>query len=483
MDSDDSFLPDAFHEMLARFGTQIEYSECSPEGCVNLARTEVANEDLADLVCYPGFAKLNLAHTGISDIGLRFIGELTSLEQLSLEGTRITDAGLVEIAGLSNLDWLHIGDSWMGFPGKRPVPASDVPREMQIGNDALGFLTGLRSLDTLFLTGTRVTDVGVLKHIPDLQAVQKLGLDLLDITDQGLFALHSMPSLRSISLAHTGVSDDGIVELVRQSLSVEKLTLGNTAVSDTALAQLSDLAQITKLALFDTGITNRGLESISHLPNLSSLNLDRTSVTDAGITHLARLVAMQKLSLNRTTITDRSLAEVSNLEIHTLSASFTAVTDKGMSAVCRLQSLQDLSLDGNNITDVGLRILSEGTNRRSLYRTEVTNSGLSVLARMPLECLCLSVSIDDVGIRNLSQIATLSQLSLRSIDVSSLDGFSRLTELVWLTIMHGTVIDLSPLMKLSNLKVLTYHAEGIQASEVARLRRALPQCQIDISIS
>ena len=43
-------LPDAARQTLARFGSQIEYTEREPNGIVNFTKSEVANDDLRHLI-------------------------------------------------------------------------------------------------------------------------------------------------------------------------------------------------------------------------------------------------------------------------------------------------------------------------------------------------------------------------------------------------------------------------------------------------
>ncbi|MEK6236684.1 MAG: hypothetical protein N2C14_18405 [Planctomycetales bacterium] len=104
----ESRFPDAADQMLARLGGHVEYSDRDPNGLVNLTRSKVADEDLRDLVFYPGFDALNLDKTLISDVGLKFIGGMSNLEGLQLYDTVISDHGLKELLGLSRLERLDI---------------------------------------------------------------------------------------------------------------------------------------------------------------------------------------------------------------------------------------------------------------------------------------------------------------------------------------------------------------------------------------
>ena len=102
-------IPDAARQMLARFGCQIEYTEREPDGLVDLASSEVCNDDLQHLIYYPGFEALNLDKTDISDAGLRFIGEISSLQSVRLYDTLVSNSGLTNLQGLSKLEYLDVG--------------------------------------------------------------------------------------------------------------------------------------------------------------------------------------------------------------------------------------------------------------------------------------------------------------------------------------------------------------------------------------
>ncbi|QDU13073.1 Leucine Rich repeats (2 copies) [Gimesia maris] len=154
-------LPEEASQMLARLGSQIEYTANEPNGLVNLMNSEVANEDLRHLIFYPGFEALILDNTSISDAGLNFIGEMRNLERVGLYDTLVSDDGLKPLLKLSKLEKLNIACAPGCLPpGLRPVPAANVRRN-QITDRGLGYLTELSSLRSLNLQATRVTDAGL----------------------------------------------------------------------------------------------------------------------------------------------------------------------------------------------------------------------------------------------------------------------------------------------------------------------------------
>ena len=72
-------------------------------------------------------------------------------------------------------------------------------------------LRGLKNLQSLYLSGTEITDDG-LKHLSDLTDLQVLSLSNTRITDDGLNHLRGLKNLHylSLSLRTTRVTHDGV---------------------------------------------------------------------------------------------------------------------------------------------------------------------------------------------------------------------------------------------------------------------------------
>ena len=77
------------------------------------------------------------------------------------------------------------------------------------GDAELGRIVGLRSSRTeLYLTGTGVTDVGLI-HLEGLTDLRELYLSDTAVTDAGLVHLEGLTSLQHLSLSDTAVTDAG----------------------------------------------------------------------------------------------------------------------------------------------------------------------------------------------------------------------------------------------------------------------------------
>jgi hypothetical protein len=473
-------LPEEANQMLARLGSQIEYTANEPHGLVNLTNSEVTNEDLRHLVFYPGFEALLLDYTNISDAGLDFIGEMRNLERVGLYDSLVSDDGLKPLLKLSKLEKLNIACAPGCFPlGLRPVPAANVRRN-QITDRGLGYLTELISLRRLNLQATRVTDAGLLQYLPELSRLQRLSLAYLDITDAALLAVESLAWLESINLTHTAISNEAIVNLVgAKAFSLRRLILSNTAVNDQALAECLPGAQLKELELIDTGITDAACEACVECEWLTDLCLDFTGITDDGVRHLANCGHLRKLGLQETKITDTSLVWLADSGIEDLGLGHTAITDAGIPALTDFPALESLDLQMTSLTDKGLRYLSAATNLKQLQleNTKISNAGIEFLLPLPLESLSLNASIGNAGLNTLARHNTLRNLAIWNCSVTDWQPLAKLERLEVLLI-DDSVTDLSPLRELEQLRFLLLWGDHFSPTELARLRVSLPQCQI-----
>jgi hypothetical protein len=110
-----------------------------------------------------------------------------------------------------------------------------------------------------------------------------LGLSGTAVTDAGLLHLAGLKrSLRYLFLASKGITDMGLPSL--QGFDrLEMLHLGGSRVTDAGLGHLAMLPALEWLSLNDTGVTDTGINELKALPRLSTLELERTAVTPAGI--------------------------------------------------------------------------------------------------------------------------------------------------------------------------------------------------------
>jgi len=136
--------------------------------------------------------RLYLAHTKVTDAGLKQIAGLTALRILSLEATAVTDAGLAELKPLVNLETLFLN-------------------ETQITDEGLGHLAAFPNLKNVFLSHTQVT--GKKPWLASLPKLEHVSLNGAPLTDASLPQFHQAVALKNLELYEIDLSAEAIAEL------------------------------------------------------------------------------------------------------------------------------------------------------------------------------------------------------------------------------------------------------------------------------
>lgn len=247
----------------------------------------------------------------------------------------------------------------------------------------------------------------------------------LRITDEGVKALESLPSLKRVDLSGTSVTTKGLRSLQQKQPQLEieadevkavelkelsdlgarcrfnedfepvQLALSGPEVVDEHLEKIGNLSTLRLLDLRGTSISDDGLESIANLKNLEQLNLVGTQVSDDGLQTLDGLVQLKTLLISSPTITDASMEVIAGfLELEHLNLIGTSTSDAGLEKVSELKQLRRLALSGRDITNAGLKTLVRlrpELTRLDLAGTRVTDDGFQELMKLEhLEVLNLT---------------------------------------------------------------------------------------------
>eukprot|EP00658_Telonema_sp_P-2_P014988 TRINITY_DN1572_c0_g1_i4.p1 TRINITY_DN1572_c0_g1~~TRINITY_DN1572_c0_g1_i4.p1 ORF type:complete len:800 (+),score=140.40 TRINITY_DN1572_c0_g1_i4:190-2589(+) len=169
MDMSESDIQD---EGLAGWLTHLhQLKSITLKGCEAL--TDKCTRAIAAL---PDLSALNLARTGIGDVGMTVLQSLDKLQKLILCGTKVTDSSLSTINA------------------------------------------SMRTLTELDLSCKRVTDCG-LQRLFNLSKLTTLNLSYTQVSDQGMKALRRLPKLSNLSLRWTRITDWAMGQLTHGTWS------------------------------------------------------------------------------------------------------------------------------------------------------------------------------------------------------------------------------------------------------------------------
>ena len=376
----------------------------------------------------------------------------------------ITDRELGDLQGLNHLQSLSLSGKKVSNIGLAALGALSGLQTLslsytQVSDDGLGILGRLSRLQTLSLSYAQVGDDG-LRMLSKLSGLQGLDLKGTRVSNDGLAALARLSDLRSLDLSHTMISDTGLVVLGKLN-SLQSLDLSHTKVSDTGFESLDGLSRLQSLSLMGTQVSDIGLVALSKLHSLKSLDLSNTKVSDAGLLKLSALSNLQYLSLRNTQVSDAGMVVLSKLSsLQSLALWNTQVSDVGLATLVGLSYLQFVDLRNAQVSDDGLAEMTKLSCLQTLLidSSKVSNKGLVALSELKgLQSLLLrSSQVSDIGLIAVGKLRDLQALDLSGTQVSDagLAALKGLSNLQYLD-LSGT--------KVSDAGIALMHQQGVRA--------------------
>jgi Leucine-rich repeat (LRR) protein len=415
---------------------------------------------------------LDLARTSATDAELEGIGRFQQAQALILDGAHITKAVLREIKQLTNLraiSGMPATDEWLKeLHGLKSLETLDLSHS-KVSDDGIKELRFFRNLWALDLEGTRrVTHVG-LSRLNELRNLRSLRIGFRKIGDKDIRALNQLESLQFLDLRDAELTD-GRIEELRSLRGLRGLVLvNNPAITDDGIAALKNLTRLEILDLDATSVTDAGMKHIKGLRALRRLELGCTDVTEIGFSELRDLKDLRRLSLGP------KVRSFDDLEFHPQIEVLDVQNNKHMNEtqmqlVRRLRKIRSLNLSDTGVTDTAIIGFCE---LKALAR--LNWSGTKALERLNLSGTFVSAR----GLEALGAISTLVELDLSRTAVGDEDlkKLSGLKQLRWLNLRdtHVTDAGLQHLKELNRLQWLNLSRTEVTKEGAAELRKALPE--------
>jgi hypothetical protein len=210
-----------------------------------------------------GLVELDFVDSGLDDTGLSHVKNLRGLRVLELYHTAVTNEGLRHLRSLVNLEELEFSPD---------TPAGD---SVNVKEDGLANLEGLKRLRKLSLFNTGVTDRGV-AHLRGLTSLEELDLSLTNVTDGGVEHLTGLTNLRKLKLNSCRLTDRGMVALAKMvglreliaRVSILRID-GKRPITAAGVKQLAKLRNLEVL----TPPLDVPLDDLLSLPKLKKIDL------------------------------------------------------------------------------------------------------------------------------------------------------------------------------------------------------------------
>ncbi len=348
---------------------------------------------------------------------------------LSGTGNGITDADIAPIAQKIELEKLQI----TGTVG--------------LSDQMMGYLSGLKNLQTLSLHGDGITDAGLAK-LPELADIQAIHISGTQGTGAVLKKVTS-DKLSDFQSNHFTDDDFGLLHPFAETLKTLRLSGDFT---DDGLKQIGKLRRLQTFSVADCpDLTDEGFQVLGELPFLRSINLAGSQAGDLTIDAIADNNWLRELNLGSRFLTDRGimrLSEVTGISRLTITSDETPITDKSFDHFWRMKNLYGLilsapnisgeaigpmiecpkldqiTLSGKSVNDAGVACVSKLQHLRNATiggwteeaTTNVTPAGLQKLATLPdgvrLTIRRNNVKLNDEAFDSLKKSATHLELSV-----------------------------------------------------------------------
>ncbi len=481
-----------------------------------------ADDNLKFLKDMPKLGNITLAGPAVTDNGVRHLQGVSTMQDVNLYFTRVTDAGIAALESLPNIEYLRVQSEGSPTVTREcltsaakmkklrclvlDVPLRDADIPLLVIHDNLGeivmncqspeftdagltALTGLKSLNSLGLNGTRATPDGVRKFKAARPTVNLLG-DLLALADPDRAAAEFV-------LARGGSVDLVGGGTVRDAASLPKdpfKIIGVNAATETAAIMDADLDRFRDLTdlrdLYIKGpFTDAGAAKIATyraVGSLRALNLGSPELTDAACADLAKCRALTRLDLlSLKQFTGRGLAHLKDSNIAWLAMiACQGIQPAELANLAGLPKLTELHIQHTTLSDDALRHVGSLKELKSfgLYLIQgLTDDGAKHLEAMKsLESL--NIELTPFGatafesFAKLPNLKTLGANNSKHFTPAAAKAIAKAPALAMIALEASNLDDegLTALVECKTLKTLHARQSKVTAAGVAAFRKARP---------
>lgn len=126
--------------------------------------------------------------------------------------------------------------------------------------------------------------------LTELSSLDDLALELRGqpLSDTGLKLLLKKLKLIGLDVSGSKITDRGLLDLPSQRANLRMLDLSFTKVSDAGLKPITELEELRHLSLMDCHVTDHGSESLARLSRVREIYLSKTDVSANAAERLQR---------------------------------------------------------------------------------------------------------------------------------------------------------------------------------------------------
>jgi len=289
--------------------------------------------------------------------------------------------------------------------------------------------------------------------------------DAIKPLDSWLAHIAKLPQLTTLTFGQcNNITDAGLAHLVDTPLRCLAL-FEFSKVTSVGIGHIARLTSLRKLKLRASSLGRHGVALIGTLPHLEELDI----ATSSGLQGLLSLApTLQQLSVTHhhdPDDADQDLLHVSMLvNLRNLSLRcMDHVTTAGFAHIATLKKLETLLIDRSPIDDQGVKFLSTIATLKNLSFSEcqeITHAGVEHISSMPLvEALSFTWFTEITGpwLQIVAEMPTIRHLTVtqsETVDDASLSHIARMLQLRTLNLQDCSKITSAGLLHLASLQQL-----------------------------
>ena len=238
----------------------------------------IKDADLATLPNMPNLKVLDLrCCSNVTDEGIKTVVQIPNLKVFKARLSPISNQGIKELLKAKNLTGLILEDcNLINDQGLALLANNTKLKELNfsrltgIGKEGVKHLATLPNLEMLTLRGTFL-DNETLKTLatgPAGQSIKRLKLCEIDVYQDGIAALATLPKLKWLEISQNGSISDEVATEFGKFKGLEYLSLKSTDISDDSVETLGKLTNLKELVIQETCISEDGFKALKEkLPN------------------------------------------------------------------------------------------------------------------------------------------------------------------------------------------------------------------------
>lgn len=456
------------------------------------------------------------------DANMGGMRKLQNLKKMSLERSRYcTETSLellaeapslreVEIINCSEISSLHELTRIRNLEKLKLLPSDDLPllpltecRNLKhldfkdansVDDKWIEPLARLKSLETIDLSGTMVTDEGIasLSQLPNLKTLRLEGCK--SITGIGLESFPESPPLVELNLRNaSSLTDEGLAAVARFTNLENLYTCANRRVLGPGYQCLAALKELKILSCPKTAIADEHLQLLDGIDTLEVIWLyGCQGVSGRGLQKLVGSESVRRLSLNECPLIDSPdfdvIAQFKNLQ--DLYLSDTRIRPAGIEQLGQLKQLKTLNISGNIWLDDSAIEALKGSPVQCIFAKDLprlTRDGIAHFSQFPkLEKLTLTATrnMTGEGFQKLAGCESLEFLSIQRVNFLSLDCFAAIRMIPNLKELQLnddkiSLVQLQQLSGMENLETLKFQSESKNSEQLRAIFRRFPKLDRD----